>query len=111
MYEHACSVCPNLRLEDWQSSTKRLHESNSQVPRSQRRITVDVLEGENVDDVAQNNHLGSFALTRDDAEVWTGDAGGEVEVHMGLDADGVIHAMAHDVQSGKTNAISLNRNS
>ena len=82
MYHHVCSVCALARRF---AVKKDSHESYVQVQRSQRRITVDVLEGENVDDVTQNSHLGSFALTRDDAEVWVGDVEGEVEVHIGLD--------------------------
>jgi hypothetical protein len=71
---------------------------------------VEVLEGENVDDVTQNTHLGAFELTRDVETVSVNDVGVQVEVQMWLDSDGVIDAVVRDVKSGQTKAITLNRN-
>jgi len=82
-----------------------------QVPAKQRRVIVDILEGENVEDVAANTLLGTFELTRvADSEAQAG-SGAEAQVHvkLGLDADGVIEASVRDKQSGKTTAITLNR--
>ena len=71
---------------------------------------MDVLEGDKVDDTAQNTRLGAFELTRE-AEMVSSDNADQVEVHMGLDADGVIDAMVRDTQSGRTKTISVMRNS
>lgn len=89
---------------------KGSHTRNLQIPRSQRRITADVLEGEDVDNVDKVTPLDSFALTQDDTEVQVGDAEIRVEVQMGLDADGVNHAVVRYVLSGRTKEISLKRN-
>lgn len=83
-------------------------QDSAQVLGNQRRVTVDILEGEDVDNVAGNTHLGTFELTRDgDVQAWSE---AQVEVKLGLDADGVIEAEVRDKQSGKTKAITLDRN-
>ena len=93
----------------------RQYYTRIQVPRAQRSITFDVLEGEHVDNVAANTHLGTFKLSRvgDTDVAGNADPGYDsevsVEVKLGLDADGVIEASVRDMQSGKTKTIKLNR--
>ena len=68
----------------------------TQVPRAQRRITVDVLEGEHVNNVTANTRLGSFELSRD-ADIPGDEKYGtevRVEVHLGLDAGNISQKSA-----------------
>eukprot|EP00315_Gephyrocapsa_oceanica_P002691 CAMPEP_0185317098 /NCGR_PEP_ID=MMETSP1363-20130426/45903_1 /TAXON_ID=38817 /ORGANISM="Gephyrocapsa oceanica, Strain RCC1303" /LENGTH=747 /DNA_ID=CAMNT_0027915341 /DNA_START=172 /DNA_END=2415 /DNA_ORIENTATION=+ len=74
------------------------------VPRSQRKVVVEVLEGDEAE-VDANVNLGMLELVRDGSVSGSGEV--KMQVTLGLDSDGIIDAKVKDMSTGQSKSVQL----
>merc|ERR1712185_430777 len=81
-----------------------------EVPRSQKKITVEVLEGEFPDDFASNKILGTIPLEIPERGRPSSDnSPAKIAVQLGLDSNGIVVATSRDIETGVTREVMLER--